>query len=306
MSPPWTNDSILARYRFTNVFRALDRVSQYLIGAVIAQGSQIPDEVVFRILLYKTFNSIATWERLAVEFGVPALGTFDPDRAARLLTAARSDGHPIYSNAYIMAPVGAAGEQKHVGHLRLITDLGTSGFVRRVQSAACLEELYHLMQTVRGFGPFLSYQLAIDLNYSDVVDFDEDEFVVAGPGAFDGLAKAIPGVDRQRAAGVIRELTRDQEEWFTSFDLPAVTLYGRRIHLIDMQNLFCEIGKYARVAFPEVRGPLGRARIKQPFQPRGPLTRPVLPASWQRSFAGVGGPNVGPVTRPDCVHADGV
>ena len=30
-SPPWTNDAILAKHKFTNAYRASDRVSQYLI-----------------------------------------------------------------------------------------------------------------------------------------------------------------------------------------------------------------------------------------------------------------------------------
>ena len=67
--PPWTDDSILARYRFTNVFRASDRVSQYLIKHVIYEGDQSADEVVFRTLLYKVFNRIDTWELLRSAIG---------------------------------------------------------------------------------------------------------------------------------------------------------------------------------------------------------------------------------------------
>ena len=37
----------------------------------------------------------------------------------------------------------------------------------------------------------------------------------------------------------------------------------RSLQLIDFQNLFCEIGKYARVAHPEFAGASGRTRIKQ-------------------------------------------
>src|SRR5579859_2070681 len=40
--PPWTNDPVLTRHKFTNVYRAADRVSQYLISDVIYTGSQDP------------------------------------------------------------------------------------------------------------------------------------------------------------------------------------------------------------------------------------------------------------------------
>ena len=43
--PPWTNDPVIAGYRFTNAYRAADRVSQYLIRHVIYKGSQQVEEV---------------------------------------------------------------------------------------------------------------------------------------------------------------------------------------------------------------------------------------------------------------------
>ena len=38
-----------------------------------------------------------------------------------------------------------------------------------------------------------------------------------------------------------------------------------RLQLIDCQNLFCEVDKYARVVHPEFVGLSGRSRIKQRF-----------------------------------------
>ena len=61
---PWTRDAVLATYKFTNAYRASDRVSQYLIRHVIYRADlpNTPREVFFRILLFKLFNKIATWE----------------------------------------------------------------------------------------------------------------------------------------------------------------------------------------------------------------------------------------------------
>ncbi|WP_279634028.1 nucleotide kinase domain-containing protein [Kitasatospora cineracea] len=44
---PWTQDPILSQHRFTNCFRAADRVSQMLIGEVSYRGSQAWEEVFF-------------------------------------------------------------------------------------------------------------------------------------------------------------------------------------------------------------------------------------------------------------------
>src|SRR5438876_4215032 len=67
--PPWTKDPVLQRHKFTNAYRASDRVSQYLIRNVIYAGSFSNRDLFFRILLFKIFNKIETWELLDESFG---------------------------------------------------------------------------------------------------------------------------------------------------------------------------------------------------------------------------------------------
>lgn len=92
---PWTADPILATHKFTNAYRASDRVSQYLIRHVIYEGGQQPEEVLFRIILFKLFNSISTWELLSRELGLLSWGTFTFDKYDRVLTAALARGQRI-------------------------------------------------------------------------------------------------------------------------------------------------------------------------------------------------------------------
>lgn len=278
---PWTEDPVLGEYRFTNVFRASDRVSQYLIRDVIYADDDVPaEDVVFRIVLFRLFNKIDTWQLLTGELGPPTLGSFEPAAASQVLARARAEGRCIYSSAYIIPPRPGWPAPKHTGHLQLAVDLLEDGLTERIESTADLGELFRLLRSVPGLGDFLAYQLAIDLCYSTVVHHDEDEFVIAGPGALDGLSKVFPRMDRGRAAEVIRALTDDQERWFEHYGLTFSGLLGRRLHLIDVQNLFCEISKYARVAHPEVSGVAGRTRIKQTFRPLGALPEPFFPPKW--------------------------
>ena len=60
---PWTSDPVLRSYRFTNTFRAADRVSQYLIREVQARPDrpQTGRELFFRTMLFKIFNRIVDW-----------------------------------------------------------------------------------------------------------------------------------------------------------------------------------------------------------------------------------------------------
>jgi hypothetical protein len=52
------------------------------------------------------------------------------------------------------------------------------------------------------------------------------------------------------------------------------------LQLIDCQNLFCEVDKYARVVHPEVECQSGRTRIKQKFSPRPDPLPQWYPPKW--------------------------
>ena len=65
----WTSDPILQRFRFTNAYRAADRVSQFLIRQVQADGPQHDDALFFRTILFKIFNRIDTWQILESVLG---------------------------------------------------------------------------------------------------------------------------------------------------------------------------------------------------------------------------------------------
>ena len=99
---PGTTDTILSTYKFTNVYRASDRVSQYLIQKVIYKDDQNYEEVFFRILLFKMFNKIETWECLLDNLGyTPNWRTFTFGKYEKILNQL-SKNKAIYSQAYIM------------------------------------------------------------------------------------------------------------------------------------------------------------------------------------------------------------
>jgi hypothetical protein len=66
----------------------------------------------------------------------------------------------------------------------------------RLYRAPSLRSVYEILLAYPGIGPFLAFQYAIDLNYSTLLDFDEGNFVVAGPGAIDGIANLEPKIIR--------------------------------------------------------------------------------------------------------------
>lgn len=282
---PWTSDATIERHRFTNAYRVLDRVSQYLISSVAPRGDQAVDEVFFRVMLFKIFNRIETWELLCAEVGWPTRATYQFDDYDRVLTAALDRKAPIYSAAYIMPSAGHWGEaRKHRNHLRLLETLTQDRTAQRVADSRSMGDAFAILRSYPSLGDFLSYQLVTDLNYTSLSDFDEMEFVVPGPGARDGIAKCFSSLGDYSEAEAIRWVAETQIEQFRRRGVEFLDLGGRPLQLIDCQNLFCEVDKYARVAHPDVAGRTGRTRIKQQFRPSGSIAMPDLPAGWSVSL----------------------
>lgn len=278
---PWTDDPILRAHRFTNCYRAADRVSQYLIANVIYDGRQAFDEVVFRTLLFKLFNKIETWELFLDELGeTPTWESFDLDAYDELLSRNFGAGRRLYSAAYVMAPPNLGAERKHTNHLRLLRDMMNAGLPGALQAAPTMQVGFDLLRAQPGIGDFLAFQYVIDLNYSAGLDFDEMDYVVAGPGAKDGIRKCFGPAAAGIESAIIAYMAASQEEHFDRLGLEFAGLNGRALQLIDCQNLFCEVDKYSRVAHPTVAGVSGRSRIKQKFAPAGPVSTSWFPPKW--------------------------
>jgi hypothetical protein len=256
-------------------------VSQYLIRRVVYAGHHAPEDLFFRILLFKMFNRIGTWELLERRLGSIDWQSYSFDRYNEVLDSARARGERIYSAAYVMPPVaGFSTGRKHESHLRLLEAMMADRATARLARCRSMKSLFELLSSYAGIGPFLAYQYAIDLNYSELTDFSEMEFVVAGPGALDGIRKCFPDAGRGAVPNLIRTLTEGQEQEFERLGLGFETLWGRRLQLVDCQNLLCEVSKYARLAHPGVAGVSGRTRIKQRFRPLGPPSHPWFPPKW--------------------------
>jgi len=266
--PPWTSDPILNTYKFCNAYRVSDRVSQYLIKNVIydENRSQKEEEVLFRILLFKIFNKIETWEYLESKIGdYITLSNFDLDVYSHILQEAMDLGYVIYTSAYMSCASKEFGyDKKHQNHLALIDKMVFKDrVINLIVKAKSLEEIFHIIEGYPLLGKFMAYQLATDINYSEVINFDENSFTIAGPGAERGINKCFVDTSGKSYADVIYWMTENQENEFQRLGLNFQSLWSRPLQAIDCQNLFCETDKYCRAAFPDLKS--NRKKIKAKF-----------------------------------------
>ena len=281
-SGPWTDDPILAAYKFCNVFRASDRVSQYLIRQVCYSDEPgSATDRLFQIVACRMFSKPATWDGARELLGrYPTLDDLASGRLRQALDELWQRGDGLYTGAFILCANDAYGQsRKHLNHLELFRhmflqdDLGG-----RLLAAQSLREVYDLLHGFPLMGDFMSYQTAIDLNYSALINFDENDFTQAGPGALRGQAKVFADPGDYSPSELIMWMVEHQEAEFARLGLAFNGLYGRPLQAIDCQGLFCETDKYCREAMPELAS--ARVRIKARFTPASTPLPLFFPPKW--------------------------
>lgn len=280
----WTKDPILHSYKFTNVYRATDRVSQYLIRNVIYRNldQYSPEDVLLRILIFKIFNKPETWEYLSYKLSDPiTVKTYNPNEIASLLTDYQRH-HPIFNNAYMMAGSHMSYNDLPTKHDKWLTmvkrEIIEKDLFKQILDADSLETVYNILSQCTFIGGFLAYQYAIDFNYSPYLKFSEDSFVKAGIGAVRGIKKCFYnyGQDYEDAIRYIYDNLYTLEERYHEEGFRP--LQGHAPTLIDLQNCFCETDKYLRAKMPELK--VGNVRIKQHYIINQGTIHYMFPPKW--------------------------
>lgn len=283
---PWTHDPILQEYKFCNSYRALDRVSQYLIHKVIyRKDDSTPDDRLFQIIAFRMFSNIETWQSIIKILGRPPhINDLITGKFESTLNQVKADNGKLYTNAFILCATNAYGRQlKHLNHVELFKDMFINhNLGERLRQAVSLEDIYLMLHEFPLIGDFMAYQLAIDLNYSDYIDFSENDFTQPGPGALRGIKKVFADTGDMSPREIIMWMVEHQDEEFARLGYNFKGLFGRKLTAIDCQNIFCETDKYLRVAHPELAS--ARVKIKTKFTDTQNKLEFFLPPKWNLEY----------------------
>lgn len=280
---PWTDDEILREGKFTNVYRELDRTTQWFSGHVREPMRSCP-EVLLATVVFRWFNRIITGEAIFQQLGTFSGGSAwevfleseDPEDLRHAITAWCGPG-PYVTGAYIIkTPDGyskLSGVLASVGWFcRGTPDLHGSAMGWRQVAETCLgrpgeiplQDVWSWLREHPYLGDFMAYEIVTDLAHTDLLEGAPDIMTWAnpGPGTMRGLNRLH---DRpiNRLAGrelYIREMqellevSRDgwQDLWPDGRDWPAWTMR-------EVEHTLCEWDKYERVR-------LGQGKLKARYR----------------------------------------
>ncbi len=237
---------------------------------------------IFQIVAFRTFSKNATWEGIKGTLGrPPRLQDLRSGAFEAALDFTKTRAGRLYTGAFILCATKAFGyDEKHRNHVALFKHMFFEhDLAKRIVGSNSLEGVVNLLQTFPLMGPFMAYQTAIDLNYAAFLNFDENDYTQAGPGALRGLKKAFTDLGDYSPADAIKWMVDIQRDEFARLGLPFEGLFGRPLHAIDCQGLFCELDKYCREAVPSLLS--NRSRIKARFAPLENLPELFFPPKWE-------------------------
>jgi hypothetical protein len=297
---PWTANSTLGRYKFTNTFRVLDRESQTCVKIANSSNRSSAEEAFFRVLLFKIFNLTSTWDLLCGELGEePLLSNWDPNRYAEILMAARNRGQKIFSSAYMLWADRREGSVRGPGSktrmwLNMLDKMLRDNVPGSIVAANTYEHAVKVLSGYDGIEDFTAQQYATDFSYTRwFLPTDSEIFILPGPGSIDGIAKCFGQFFDKELCSIIIRLMRiygtELCQAATGKEPPTLRSFGidRPMDLIDYQSAFCEAEKYSRVAHPVLNyfSKQKRYKIKKSYLVNTGevrlLPRPVFPSWWQ-------------------------
>jgi len=289
---PWTDDPILRQHAFTNVFRIYDRVTQYIISNVIGKGDQGLHETCFRVILFRCFNRISTWELLLAHFGELTWRDFNLAAYESVLYEEYRQNNTLYGASYILPAPELGGtsldkvkaKANYANHLRLLKVMMETDLPGQLAQLSELSDAWERISLYPGMGAFLSFQLLLDLNMIPGLAFPED-WAVCGPGAASCLVKIFgPGV-KGIYGEALRWLQETQDVHFARLGIsrkrrPRIGS-TQVLSLVDFEHSLCECDVYSRKAHPEIKGRRLHIGTNRKFSAnRPPPPTAILPSGW--------------------------
>jgi hypothetical protein len=255
--PPFTDDPVLQKYRFCNVYRELDAVTVWIRKNIREPFSEHPN-LWYMLCMARQINYPETLaELMADPVAWPRhtnLGSWCPERARKIMNARKSLGKQVYTGAYMLNTVAKKGScppDKPWVTMHLVMG-SLLRLVVEIENSLChsMRQTHEALSKGRGWGGFMAYEAVCDIRHTRYGKNwrDVNKFAHAGPGALRGL-------NRVAGLGLRNKLLKPVQALYKMIELlgicrsrwPPLSKDWPRLELREIEHSLCEFDKWERV-----------------------------------------------------------
>lgn len=267
-----TDDPVLQEYRFTNIFRELDKTTIWFREHVREPMRRDPG-VLLATVLFRWFNRITTGETLFLQWDMIDGGApFDRFRESALEPMAKrlkilrdplvKQGPPWITGSYIINTAAQVGMTKLDGILHLLGQFCKRPWFQYAQGLLSdrntLEDVQAWLEEVEGLGPFMAYEIVSDLRWTDMLCDAPDIMTWANPGL--GAKRGLWRIGGATNENEVRRPFEKREAIITMHELLLLSQdpsnwppIWPRWEMREVEHSLCEFDKYERTMLGQGR-----------------------------------------------------
>lgn len=262
-----TTDPILQQYKFCNVYRELDRVTVWIKDHICDPFSTHPN-LWFMLAAARYINWPPALQELMLmvnEGAWPDSEDFEPSKMTAVLEARRARGEKGETGAYMIraesdknAPWYHWSKQRYVSEVVLGKLWEARSDWQHLSGPGddTLQGVWEYFQlpNFTGWGPFMAYQVVVDMRWTRYLIGAPDiqTWAALGPGSKRGLNR-LHGRPVDAPLSQAQGLAEMLEVRQLSQQPGVLAPWMHPIDLSDIQNCLCETDKYLRVKTGEGR-----------------------------------------------------
>lgn len=245
---PWTEDPLLQRNKFANVYREKDKTTLWMRENIT--NPHLGDDPALMVFNCALFRMVGTIEYSQAIGGWQ--GHFDPEKLISIGEKMREEGKLVFTAAYIIS-----GGKSGVGNkLRMVIEENIMEVWRRRKHLAIVASESKHMSTVfkellglPGYGGsgFMAYELVTDLRWTQVFGVGGPSDIMTwsnpGPGAMEGLNLIH---NRPLNYKLRNDLALEEMRDLLVFLPTKLDESLPTFELRDVEHCLCELSKYWR------------------------------------------------------------
>lgn len=240
---PWTQDPILQSYRFCNVYRELDTVTQW-----ITENWRRPNAADPNLWFAMCVARLINWPDTLGQLGHPL--PWRPNWFVKVVQARQGRGEKAFGGAYIVSTNGRAMDKAEYLAGHVLNPLWSNRKTIAPKAGDTLDAFHERLMRHDGMGSFMAAQVVADLKYANpslMKAPDWSTWASSGPGSRRGLNRVL-GRDTD-APWREQDWRAKLAELQGAVNAPKVIRAAglpSELHAQDLQNCLCEFDKYER------------------------------------------------------------